>query len=197
MWLRLGGRGLDTANVYNTEAETGAAWRKSGLPREDVFLLSKLPFAHATFHWKGQTRKAVESALKTLDVEYLDLMLIHFPGQKAATHVDIWRELEEMHAEGKLRAIGVSNFEVSQLEALEASGLKVPIAVNQRKMSVASKDEAVLDYCLKHNITYQAYMPLGEGSSQVLADPTVARIRLAIKCNKVRSAKLLSYVYYA
>jgi len=173
LWLSLGGRGLDTAQAYTDEPETGNAWRNSGLPRESVFILSKFePSEFLSNDTRKETRRLVEKSLNDIGIDYLDLMLIHHPGS-ANDNAAMWEELQATRVEGKIRAIGVSNFEVTELQALMATA-QVPIALNQRSMNVFAPDTQNFQFCLDHNITYQAYTPLGDGS--VLDDPVVADI---------------------
>jgi len=174
LWFSIGGRGLDTAQVYTDEAEAGNAWRESGLSREDVFLLSK--FLIPPQGTKSSFVETIDQSLKTIGVDSLDLMLIHQPGSSAVNH-EAWQALEEMHTRGRVRAIGISNFNVQQMQALLAFGPQIPPAVNQRSMNVMGQDNANLQFCLDHNITYQAYTPLGDGS--VFSDSTVLKIAQA------------------
>lgn len=188
LWLSVGGRGFDTAQVYADEAEIGNAWRSSGLARSKIFLLTKLvPPAEQSTDWATWTKKAVDASLTKLKTAYIDLLLIHRP-QSPAVNAAVWRAMEDIHSKGKLRALGVSNFDVAQMQALNETA-RVPIALNQRKLNVLHKNEPELQYCLSHGITYQAYTPLGDG---VLDDVTVNQI--AAKHNRSQAQVALRWI---
>mmetsp|Transcript_121694 Transcript_121694/g.378815 ORF Transcript_121694/g.378815 Transcript_121694/m.378815 type:complete len:187 (-) Transcript_121694:257-817(-) len=121
-------------------------------------------------------KDTVQKSLDAIGVDYLDLMLIHTPGSAESNYV-AWQALEEMHLGGKVRAIGVSNFNVQQMQALLANATRIPIMLNQRSMNVMGHDNSTLKFCLEHNITYQAYTPLGDGT--IFTDNTVLQIAQA------------------
>jgi len=173
-WTAQGGRGIDTALVYNDQAKVAAAIKAQKLKREDVYITTKIPLC------AGETlaELAIKQDLKALNTSYVDLMLIH-----ASIGIDCagtWRALEKYHASGALRAIGVSNFDSKALEKLMRT-VKVPIAVNQIDYSVLSHDEETITFCRAHNITVEAYSPLGGAHSHgsVFSEPTVLSIAKA------------------
>lgn len=171
-WLELGHRGIDTALIYNDQAEIGRVIASSGLAREDLFITSKIPVCEPL-----TAGSAVESDLNKLNVSYIDLMLIHsaigFPGMCAAT----WKVLEGYVATGQLRAIGVSNYNADQLQDILDSAT-VPVAVNQIEYNPFSHDENVISFCHQRNITVEAWSPLGGGSGgkTVFSDSTIQSI---------------------
>jgi len=182
-WLQLGFRGVDTAYVYFDQKEVAAAIASAGVKRSDVFITTKIPgcFDAAQF---------VESDLKQLNTDYLDLVLIHGPiGFCSGT----WKVLEDYYAKGVIKAIGVSNFNVKQLTSL-MQGATVAPAVNQIAYSVFEHDDATVDYCVGHNITVEAYSPLGSpgraknGTRSVFTDPTVTQIAQAHNVSQAQVA---------
>lgn len=155
--LNNGYRHIDTAAIYGNEKEVGEAIRKSGVPREEIFLTTKV--------WNddiraGRTREALEESLEKLGTDYVDLYLIHWPteGREQA-----FEEMEELRKEGKIRTIGVSNFKKHHLEELiEATGI-VP-AVDQMEYNPGIQDDEVLTFCKDHGIVLEAWSPLGRGA---------------------------------
>ena len=177
LWLKLGGRGLDTANSYNNQDQIGAAMRASGLPRSEIFVTTKIFCAGNT----SGAVAAIDSDLKQLGLESVDLVLIHrpnpYPGhpeqcQDAEKRAATWKGLELALKAGKTRAIGVSNFNASELAALLETAEVTP-AVNQCQMSVGSHDDATIAFCRAHAITYEAYSPLRGGE---MSKPAVKQI---------------------
>ena len=122
--LKAGYRSLDTAQSYFNEEEVGSAMKKSGIPREEIFLTSKVWVEHYGYE---EARKSVEESLRKLQTDYLDLMLLHQPFND---YYGAYRALEDLYDEGKLRAIGVSNFYPDRLVDL-ASFTRIPPMVNQ------------------------------------------------------------------
>jgi len=149
-WLSLGGRGVDTALVYRdqrTVAETIAA---SGIDRSDIFITTKIPGC-------AFARASIEADLRQLNTSYIDLMLIHFPRGNCS---EAWEVLEDFHARGVLKAIGVSNFRRSDFESLLKTAKVVP-AVNQIQHNILEHDDDTIAFCQANNITVEAYSPLG------------------------------------
>ncbi|MBI3032202.1 aldo/keto reductase [Candidatus Woesearchaeota archaeon] len=169
--LKVGYRHIDTAAIYRNEESVGAAIKKSGIPRKDIFLTTKL--------WNDDTndpRLALEQSLKKLQTDYVDLYLIHWP---VKNRLDAWRNLEELYDEGKCKAIGVSNFLVHHLEELLSVCDIVP-AINQVEFNPYLYQKDLLKFCQKHGIQLEAYSPLAHGKK--LADKKLAAI--ARKYNK-------------
>lgn len=166
--LEAGYRLIDTASMYSNEREVGAAIRESGIPREDVFVTTKL---WNTDHGYERTTAAFEESLRKLDLGYIDLYLVHWPVEDL--RMDSWNAMESLLAGGRCRAIGVSNYMVSHLEELMKSSDVVP-AVNQFQLNPYCFQEEVLDYCLSHGIAVQAYCPLAR--AEKLDDPGLSEI---------------------
>ncbi|WFE42580.1 aldo/keto reductase [Micromonospora sp. WMMD998] len=170
--LEVGYRHIDTAQMYGNEAEVGQAVRASGLDRGDVFVTSKL---NNGFHRPDDARKAFEQSLHEMKFDYLDLFLIHWPLPTLydGDYVSTWKVLEELQRDGKVKSIGVSNFQVSHLERLAAEADVVP-AVNQIEAHPYFGNEEVRAYDLSHTILTEAWSPIAQG--KVLDDPTVVDV---------------------
>ncbi len=177
--LELGYRHVDTATVYGNEASVGEGIRLSGVKREDVFLTTKQWTNERGFE---NTVAAAERALKTLGVDYLDLYLVHWPAVEklspdwAAINAETWRGFEKLYKDGKVRAIGVSNFMPAQLAALKERAEVQPM-VDQVEFHPGYIQRNVLDYCRENGIVVEAWSPLGSG--RLLADPLVNEIGAA------------------
>ncbi len=180
--LKLGYRHIDTAFAYGNEADVGEGIRASGVAREDIFVTTK--------HWiteRGyeKTIAAVETSLKNLGLDYIDLYLIHWPCVEKVTpewkkiNAETWRGFEKMYKEGKIRAIGVSNFEKKHLEALDEFAEIKPM-VNQIEFHPGYTQMDNVKYCQGRGMLVQAWSPLGSGA--VLKDETLGAI--AAKYNK-------------
>lgn len=166
--LRVGYRHVDTARVYGNEADVGVAVRDGGIARSEVFITTKL--------WNDDqgyeaALRAFDASLARLHLEYIDLYLLHWP--VAGKRRDSWRALERLHADGRARAIGVSNFMVPHLEDLLAHAKVVP-AVNQIEVSPFLQQRDVRALCERHGIVVEAYSPLTKGLR--LGDPVVAAV---------------------
>ncbi|GAB3171394.1 2,5-diketo-D-gluconate reductase A [Micromonospora palomenae] len=170
--LEIGYRHIDTAEMYGNEAEVGEAVRTSGLDRREVFVTSKLNNA---FHRPEDARRAFESTLSALKMDYIDLFLIHWPLPTLydGDFVSTWKVLEEFQRDGRATSIGVSNFQVPHLERLAAEADVVP-AVNQIEVHPYFGNEEVRAYDRQHNILTQAWSPIAQG--KVLDDPTVVDV---------------------
>lgn len=168
--LTAGYRHFDTAKLYGNEASLGKALRASSLPRQDVFITTKL---WNSDHGYDRTLLAIEESLRKLGLEYVDLYLVHWP--VAGSRQDTWRAMETLLEQGKARAIGVSNFMVHHLQELFGYARVVP-AVNQIELSPYNFNhrQEVIDLCHLHRIVLQAYSPLTKG--QRLNDPALVQI---------------------
>lgn len=166
--LQAGYRHVDTARVYGNERDVGEALRESGLPREEVFITTKLWNQDQGY---DSALRACERSLGELGLEYVDLYLIHWP--VASRRLDSWRALEKLLADGKCRAIGVSNFLERHLDELMAKSKVVP-AINQVELSPYLSQEALRAYCQKHGIVVEAYSPLTRGAR--LGDPRLVEV---------------------
>ena len=166
MALEAGYRHIDTAYAYGNEASVGRAIKDSGIAREDIFVTTKLPSHIKTY--EGAKAHFAES-LESLGLDVLDLYLIHAPwpwsniGEDCTEgNIAAWRAMIELWQEGKVRAIGVSNFAVKDIEALiDATGIK-PMA-NQIRYFIGNRQDAITDYCQANGILIEAYSPLATG----------------------------------
>ena len=158
--------------MYGNEREVGEGIRASGLDRADVFVTSKLSNSR---HRPGEAREAFDETLFKLGSDYVDLFLIHWPLPTLydGDYVSTWKTLEEFHAGGRARSIGVSNFEPEHLERLAAECEVVP-AVNQIELHPYFQNEDVRGYGEAHGIATQAWSPIAQG--EVLDDPAIGEI---------------------
>ncbi|MFF0118194.1 aldo/keto reductase [Micromonospora arida] len=170
--LEVGYRHIDTAEMYGNEAEVGEAVRVSGLDRGSVYVTSKL---NNGFHRPDDARRAFDSTLAALKMDYIDLFLIHWPLPTLydGDYVSTWKVLEEFQRDGRARSIGVSNFQVSHLQRLADEASVVP-AVNQIEAHPYFGNDEVRAYGREHNILTEAWSPIAQG--KVLDDPTVVDI---------------------
>lgn len=165
--LNLGYRHIDTASVYGNETSVGKAIKDSGVPREEIFLTTKL---WNSDHGYEATHKAFQESIDRLGVDYVDLYLIHWPNPLAfrdcweEVNAGSWKAMEELYESGKIKAIGVSNFMVRHLEALLKTAKIVPM-VNQIRICPGDLNTEVIRYCEEKNILLEAYSPLGTGKA--------------------------------
>ena len=179
--IRAGYRLIDTAEAYGNEEQVGNGIRLSDVDRKELFIVTKVNFKSYK-----RTRKAVESSLRLLGTDYLDLVLLHWP---FADYYTAWRELEKLHAEGKIRAIGVSNFEPDRLIDLAAYN-KIKPAVNQRETHLYCQRQAEHEWERKYGVAHMAYAPLGQGhANEMFSEPVVREI--AAKYGKTPAQILL------
>ena len=159
-----GYRHIDTATFYGNEVEVGKAIHECGVAREELFITSKV--------WKTErgyesTKKSFLKTLEDMQLEYLDLYLIHWPASFCQyenweeINLETWRAMTELYKEGKIKAIGVSNFHVHHLEALMRTEVK-PM-VNQLEYHPGEMQEETVEYCKEHGILVEAWSPLGRG----------------------------------
>lgn len=161
-------RSIDTASFYENEAGVGQGIKESNVPREEIFVTSKV--------WNDQqgyenTLKAFDESLEKLGLDYLDLYLIHWP--VTDMYKETWRALEKLYNDGKVRAIGVSNFHVHHLQDLMADS-KVKPVINQVEYHPHLTQDKVKTFCEKEQIQLEAWSPLKKG--RILDDPTISGI---------------------
>lgn len=166
--LRLGYRHVDTARVYGNEQDVGAAILGSGIPRPEIFVTTKLWNADQGY---DQALRAFDASLARLGFETIDLYLLHWP--VPGKRLESWRALERIVGEGRVRAIGVSNFMPRHLEELLGRATVVP-AVNQIELSPFLQQREVRALCARHGIVVEAYSPLTRGAR--LGHPVVAGV---------------------
>lgn len=158
--LNAGYRGIDTAEHYGCESMVGEAIRVSGYKREDIFLTTKI---WNTDHGYERTIEAFAESEKRLGT-YIDILLIHWPCPMKGLYQDTWRALQKLYEDGKVRAIGVSNFTISHLETLRGLGGVQPM-VNQIEMHPGFIQEDMLEYCKEHGIAVEAWSPFLRGKN--------------------------------
>lgn len=168
--LESGYRSIDTAAVYGNEDGVGRGLRESGIPREEVFITTKV---WNTNHGYQQTLDAFDKSIDRLGVDTVDLYLIHWPMVSVGRIPQTWQALQEIKRQGRVRSIGVSNFLVSHLEQLAADSDETPV-VNQIELHPHMQQDQLRAYHQAHEITTEAWSPLGQG--QVLEDPGLVRI---------------------
>ncbi|MFE4837743.1 aldo/keto reductase [Arthrobacter sp. NPDC056691] len=156
--LEAGYRHIDTAAAYGNEAAVGAAIAASGIPRADIFLTTKLRNGE-----QGTAREAFGHSRRELGVDYVDLYLIHWPVPSRNLFAEAWKAMEELHAGGEIRAIGVSNFLANHLDTLLQSADVVP-AVNQFELHPTFQQPELAAKSRSRGIAVEAYSPLGQGA---------------------------------
>lgn len=177
--VQLGYRHIDTAQAYGNEAGVGAGVRNCGVPREELFVVSKVAAEHKTYE---AAAKSIDETLEKMGIDYLDLMIIHSPqpwsewrGSKRYFDENkmVWKALEDAYEAGKLKAIGVSNFLIDDLENL-LSDCKIKPMVNQILTHIGNTPTELIEYCQKQNIVVEAYSPIAHG--EAVKNRTIAEI---------------------
>jgi diketogulonate reductase-like aldo/keto reductase len=171
--LDSGYRSIDTAAAYRNEAGVGEAIRSCGLPRQDLFVTTKLWNSDQGY---DPALRAFDASLSELGLDYVDLYLIHWPLPKRDNYVDTWRALEKLHADGRVRAVGVSNFQVPHLRRLLDETEIVP-AVNQVELHPNLQQAALREFHAEHGIVTEAWSPLAQGAllSEVIVTSLAAK----------------------
>ncbi|GAA1360902.1 aldo/keto reductase [Catellatospora chokoriensis] len=169
--LEAGYRSIDTAKIYGNEQGVGRALRASGLPREQLFVTTKL---WNTEHQYDKALRAFDDSLASLGLDYLDLYLMHWPVPSQDLYTDAWRAMEKLYADKRVRAIGVSNFTVQTMSRLLDEFDVVP-AVNQIELHPHFPQEELRKLHAVHDIATEAWSPLGQGKG-LLDDPVLARV---------------------
>ncbi|MDD4776843.1 MAG: aldo/keto reductase [Fermentimonas sp.] len=159
-----GYRHIDTATLYQNEKPVGKAIRESGIPREDIFVTTKL---WGTDILNNNIKKAFEGSLKNLGLDYLDLYLVHWPvkGKISST----WKEMEDIYIDGKTRAIGLSNHLIHHVEEVLKDATVIP-AVNQIELHPYLIQQDVVSFCIEKGILPEAWSPLGSSKMPLLQD---------------------------
>lgn len=157
--LELGYRSVDAAIMYRNEQLVGKVLAESDVPREQLFITTKIPADEQYISSKEATRAAINTSLQNFQTDYLDLLLIHFPIENKEQLQNTWEVFEEYYAAGKLKAIGVSNFEKHHLDELKQFA-KVKPAVNQIQINLKEKNEELLALLKDENITPVAWGPM-------------------------------------
>ena len=163
--LKVGYRHIDTAAAYKNEGSVGKAIKESEVPREEIFVTSKLANPD---HGYETTLRAFDKTMEELDLEYLDLYLIHWPvpiGHREDWKEDIlatWRAFEELYKEGRIKAIGVSNFKIHHLQHI-IDNCEIKPMVNQIEFHPSCLREDIVNFCRENNILVEAWSPLASG----------------------------------
>lgn len=168
--LEVGYRAIDTAALYENEAGVGQAIRESGIPREEIFVTTKV---WNTDQGYDATLRAFETSLKKLGLEYVDLYLIHWAVMGREKYLETWRALETLYKEGRVRAIGVSNFQIHHLKDIMEHFEEKPV-INQVELHPLLAQKELRKFCKQHDIAVQAWGPLGQG--RLLNHPVLAEI---------------------
>ncbi|MGM0846304.1 MAG: aldo/keto reductase [Bacillota bacterium] len=181
--INLGYKSIDTASLYNNEESVGQAVKESGSGREDLFITSKV---WNTDQGYDATLRAFEDSLKKLDMNYLDLYLIHWP--VAEKYKDTWKALERLYDEGTVKAIGVSNFKEHHLEDLMTGSNEKP-TINQVELHPRLSQQTLREYCHANGIAVEAWSPIARG--KLLKEPTLTH--LARKYSKTPAQIILRW----
>ncbi|MEE6133487.1 MULTISPECIES: aldo/keto reductase [Bacillaceae] len=155
--INAGYKSIDTAKIYENEEGVGQAIKEAGVPREDLFITTKVWNADQGYE---STLEAFETSLNKLGLDYLDLYLIHWPVE--GKYKDTWRALEKLYKDGKVKAIGVSNFQIHHLEDLMKDAEVKPM-VNQVELHPLLTQVELRDFCKKNDIQIEAWSPLAQG----------------------------------
>lgn len=177
--VAVGYRLIDTAQAYGNERGVGEGVRTCDIPREDLFVTSKVAAEAKTYE---AAAKSIDETLEKMGLDYLDLMIIHSPQPWAefreenryfAENKEVWRALEDAYAAGKLRALGVSNFLQDDLENLLAD-CRIKPMVNQILLHITNTDRKLLDFCREQGILVEAYSPIAHG--EALKNPAITQM---------------------
>ncbi|KAF6749771.1 Aldo/keto reductase [Ephemerocybe angulata] len=157
--FRAGYRHVDSAQYYKNEADVGVAVRESGIPREELFITTKIMSAN---HGYANAVKGIDESLKRFKLDYVDLFLIHDPLSGKTRRLETYKALLEAKEAGKIRSIGVSNYGVRHLEEIKEAGYETP-AVNQIELHPLCQQKPIVKYCQENGIVVEAYCPILRG----------------------------------
>jgi 2,5-diketo-D-gluconate reductase A len=170
--LSVGYRSIDTAQSYFNEEEVGNAIKKSGVPREEIFLTTKVWLEHYGYE---ETKASVLESMRKLQTDYIDLVLLHQPFSDA---YGAWRALEELYEDGKLRAIGISNYYTDRMVEF-ASFNRIKPMVNQMETHIFNQQKVLKEWADKYEIQLEAWAPFGEGRGGTFDNPEIVKIAKA------------------
>ncbi|NMB42751.1 MAG: aldo/keto reductase [Clostridiales bacterium] len=159
-------RHIDTAIMYGNEESVGKAVKLSQIPRNEIFITTKL---NNNVRGYNETIEAIKESLNVMQTDYIDLFLIHWPNpikfrdSWKESNAESWRAFEDMYKQGKIKAIGVSNFEAHHMDALLETATIMPM-VNQIRISPGDEPKEIIEYCRQRNILLEAYCPLARGN---------------------------------
>jgi diketogulonate reductase-like aldo/keto reductase len=177
--LKVGYRHIDTAHMYGNEKEVGSAIKKSGIPREEIFVTSKL---WITEFGQGKTLAQIDKMLKRLDLEYIDLLLLHFPYRD---YIGAYKDLEKAYEEGKVKSIGISNFEDKKLEEL-CDQAKIKPVVNQVELHPYFQQNDLRKRMEKYNTKIEAWAPLGHAMTNIFKEELIVKLSEKYKKSPVQ-----------
>ena len=176
--VKIGYRHIDTAQAYGNERGVGEGIRTCGIPRDELFVVSKVAAEHKTYE---EAMEGINGTLEKMGLDYLDMMIIHSPqpwvkvNQSDDRYVEenqaAWRALEDAYKAGKLKAIGVSNFQIGDIESLLETAEIKPM-VNQILLHISNTPAELVEYCQKNGIVVEAYSPIAHG--EILNQPEIA-----------------------
>lgn len=184
--INVGFRAIDTAQSYFNEAEVGDAIKESGIPREEFFITTKIWIDNYGYE---KCKASVEESLKKLKTDYIDLVLLHQP---FSDYYGAYRALEELYEEGKIRAIGVSNFYPDRLADMCLFGRKVVPAVNQVETNPLNQQVKAQENMEKYGVHIEAWAPFGEGKNNMFSNPTL--VEIGKKYNKSAAQVILRWL---
>jgi 2,5-diketo-D-gluconate reductase A len=170
--VEAGYRHIDTAEKYRNERGVGNGIRAAGVDRGELFITTKLD---GQFQGSDRAVEGLEGCLKRLRLDYVDLLLIHWPLPQRDEYVSTWKTFERLQAEGKVRSIGVSNFKPAHLKRLMAE-TEIEPAVNQIQLNTAITRTAEREFHDKHGIVTQSYSPLGGDGAELLGAPILSQL---------------------
>lgn len=169
--LETGYTSIDTAMIYKNEIGVGKALKETKVPREELFITTKVWNSDQGYE---NTLRAFDESLERLGLEYVDLYLIHWPTPEFDEYIDTYKAMEKLYKDGRVKAIGVCNFEIEHLERLLAE-CDVPPVLNQVECHPYLAQNELKEFCAKHNIYVEAWSPLEQGG-EVLQDETIHKI---------------------
>ena len=175
--LKSGYRHIDTALAYGNEASVGQAIRDSGIDRNGIFVTSKLPAEVKSYE---RVVRYAEKTVKNIGLDFIDLYLIHAPwpwneigADYTKENIQVWKAMEEFYESGKTRAIGISNFNVKDINAILET-CRIRPMVNQIKLHIGHRQEEITEHCRKNDILVEGYSPLATG--RILENPSISAI---------------------
>ena len=167
--LKIGYRHIDTAHMYENEKEVGSAIKKSGIPRNEIFITSKLWVSE---YGEGKTLQAIDKMLKRLDLVYIDLILLHFPFND---YMGAYKDLEKAYEQGKVKSIGISNFENQKLEEL-CDAAKIEPVLNQIELHPYFQQNELRQRMDKYNTKTEAWAPLGHAMTKIFDEEIIKKL---------------------
>ncbi|MGI2327602.1 aldo/keto reductase [Planococcus sp. YIM B11945] len=169
--IEVGYTSIDTAMIYKNEKGVGKAIQEAGVPRGELFITTKVWNSDQGYE---NTLRAFEESLERLELDYVDLYLIHWPTPEFDNYIDTYKALEKLYKDGRVKAIGVCNFEIEHLERLLAECEVVPV-LNQVECHPYLNQAELKAFCAEHNIFVEAWSPLDQGG-EALKDETIVKI---------------------